>query len=91
MNIGHKTHQSRALLGVKQHLPLYSIGPKIHISNGIKNNTMSADSSMGLHNNSNSNAVARVPMLGAGYNPPKARQPNIEKHKRESVRSSKFA
>ncbi len=89
MNIGNKNSQSRSSMGVKQSVPLFSMGHKIFVGNNTRN-WHKADTSAGIHNESNSNAVAREPMRGIAYKPVQ-RQPHIEKTKKENNNYSKFA
>ena len=90
MNIGQKNYRPKATLGVKQYLPMYSLGNRMHVKNQVGTNLMTADTSRGINNNSNSNTVAREPIRGVDYKP-QPRSANIEKPKRESVQNSKFA
>ncbi len=90
MNIGSKNSQTRSSMGVKQHVPLFSMGHKIHVGNSVRT-WNKVDNSAGIRNESNSNAVAREPMRGVAYKPVQARHQQIEKIKKENNNYSKFA
>jgi hypothetical protein len=85
MNIGQKHYHTRSALGVKNATPLMSMGHKNHVRNNSSGNMQMANNSAGIHNESNSIAVARVPHIGLNYKPHQPKQFNIEKHKPQNV------
>jgi hypothetical protein len=89
MFLGNKNYQSRSMLGNKNYVPHSALGYKMHLTHGANSNVQMGDSRMGISNASNSNQVARQPVLGSFHQHQK-RDIHIEKRKPQNIEHNKF-
>ncbi len=89
--LGHK-QISRSQLGIRQNRAMHSVGNRINPYSSGRSNFQTPNNNLGIHNVSNSEAVSRIPILGAGYKQQEnARHANVEKAKPMDIRNGKFA
>ncbi len=90
MNLGSKNYRNHNTLGVKNYSSMSRLGNKAPHEHNPSSNHSTPNISMGIHNESNSNASAREPM-GMLNRKPQSRHMSIEKPKPRSLDNGKFA